>query len=322
MFARINRILSPIRHYYVLRISKHTTWHNPKMLLEKKAIDYIENNLVSLYGTRIIEGASADYTICKDESMNACLPIQIKCSSSITQTGYYRFRNLGNYQNMLLLFFVINLNDIRIWHACSNKLRNKRNFCLPVCPTHQSYQQNKIQELDKSLLELYHRYSEWHVPLISLNKRNGEDKHKSLRFGRVAEDFVFEWCNSKAYNVNRHSEISGSKYDLVVNGERVQVKSCFSQQKHGHFFVAANHRRGNKVIPYSEQDFDILAVCIGDKMTMKIKHLYWIPMAELLKHSVVSSAKSAGTTGIYLYPQQSKGKYVWLEKYRIDFDEN
>eukprot|EP01084_Bolivina_argentea_P266812 452710_1 len=286
-------------------------------LLEHAAIKHIQNNLRSLYGSRIIEGSAADYAICDKTHMKTCLPIQIKCRKRIhgNSSGRYLWNHLSGYHNMLMLFYGFDRNDIHIWYAWSQQFADKNSMTAYAWKFHPG----RIHNLDLKLTELYYKYPEYHVPLASLNKRRGEDKNKKLRVGRIGEQWVFDWCKSAGSDVNRHPDISGSKYDLIVNQERIQVKSTCKILRNGAYNVNVMHVVQGRLVPYSDIDFDVLAICIGDENMIKLKHLYWIPIETLKEQNIVSTKCNKGKLRILMYPCINKGKYISLEKFRCDF---
>eukprot|EP01084_Bolivina_argentea_P266811 452709_1 len=287
---------------------RHITFDSKSnFLLEHSAIQHIENNLCSLYGSRIIEGSAADYAICDQIHMNECLPIQIKCTNTTrsNKPGRYYWRNLSGYHNMLMLLCAFENKDIHIWYAWSQQFADKNNMTTYTWEFHPG----RIHNLDLTLSELFYRYPEYHVPLESLNKRRGEEKDKKVRVGRIGEQWVFDWCRPTS-DVNRHPDIGGSKYDLIVNGNRVQVKSTCRMKKHGLYQLNTMHEVQDRVVPYSDTDFDILALCIGDENMMKLKHIYWIPMEVLIEQNIVSTKWNKGKTAIPIYPCMNKGKYI------------
>ena len=298
---------------------------NSNMVLEYKAIQHIEQNLISLKGSRIIEGASADYAIY--ECINKCLPIQIKCTASCGQNKsarqnyqFYRWSRTSGYQNMLLLFFAFVPKERLplIWYTWSNDHSQNNTRIKLLHSTCKSLDNGRIHCLDSMLSGLYEQHPEYHVPFSSLNKRNGEDKDPRLMHGRIAEDWVFDWCVINGFHAERHSFVSGSKYDLVVEGKRVQVKSCFVRRRNGAYKLLIQDKHNSMISTYFQSDFDILALCLANDESMALKYIYWIPMGELVRLGIVASDSQKGKFAIYLYPQQDKGKFTELEQFRHD----
>jgi hypothetical protein len=210
-------------------------------ILEADAFTYVKGILNSTFDcVKSHESCLADMLIRpKDITEDAAwIGVQLK---SRTKSYQYTFSKIGRYPNMIIL--CVSLPDFRMWLFKGNDHLNKK--AISIGEQRSKYHINEVlhENLCPKVLEMYQslpkeRYEKLMTP-VSLS---GQKEHANrLRREQLLPNLCYEY-----------PRIDGSKYDVIINGYKVQDKCVQSRQGKSYEYV------------------NIGSYCIGDN------DFYWI----------------------------------------------
>eukprot|EP01083_Nonionella_stella_P192218 710737_1 len=203
-----------------------------------------------------------------------------------------------------------------LWYRWHYQIQKRAHQISVGCKS--DWQRILLHQVDQHVLELYQKHPEFYTDYDILNKVNGQNKSLKIFVGALGEDICEAFWVSQQRNVKKPS-LGGSVVDMIVDDRRVQIKSSISRQTRGYWVITARKRQRGRYVPYSEYDFDLLAVSVADPGISIPKYIYEIPMNKLIEIGVVSTATSKGKRQFCVDPElnMDRSKFHCLNEHIV-----
>lgn len=172
--------------------------------------------------------------------------IQLK-SRTVNNNIQYSFSKIGKYPNMIVI--CVSLPEFKIWCFEGNDLIG--NTSITIGSNQSKYSQNKInnEDLCNTLITMYDKVKKSDLATLMIPSAPSAQKEHSNRLER--ENLLYG-CTFE------YPIIDGTKYDVIINGYKVQDKCASAQQK------GSNHY-GITLEGYIKGDNDYYWINVYDK---------------------------------------------------------
>lgn len=233
--------------------------------MESNAFTLIENILKNKFHVmKSHEGCLADMIIKPlDVTDNKWVGIQIK--SKTKGKSNYAFSKVGKYPGLIVL--CVSFPDEKLWMFDGDTLLSKT--CLSIGFTNSKYKTNEVtkDQLPDALLAKYDGFKKSNIETLMMPLSNSTRLEHENRLYResILGDLTFEY-----------PRIDGTKYDVIINGYKVQDK-CARERDNKYLYVRFqnNYIKGDNDyywISLPDKSFYIIPENIlFDKSKMKIK---------------------------------------------------
>lgn len=205
-------------------------------LLERQSFIYVEEVLKDVFlVSKTHEGCSADMIIKpKNATANEWIGIQLKAKNK-TENNSYSFGKIGNYSDEIVL--CISFPSKKMWVFKGLELQGKTGISIGVNRSKHSSHEVSKSDLTNYLHDSYMNQTKFTKETLNIPRTICSKIEHS---NRLLREQIFQNTFDLQY-----PKIDGTKYDIIINGYKVQDKTSRGTSSPNCFYVKLYYKKGD-----------------------------------------------------------------------------
>lgn len=189
-------------------------------MLEACAFKFIKDTVCDQFEViKSHEGCRVDMII-KPKSVNDNKWIGIQLKSRTKQKAQYTFNKVGSYPNIIVLCVVIP--EFKMWLFEGNALLGQKGLSIGMSKSKYAANEMNVLSIKEKLFEMYDKLEKntleyMMIPITALSQKEHSNR---LRRESLLPNCVFQY-----------PPIDGTKYDVIINGFKIQDKCATTKTK-------------------------------------------------------------------------------------------